>query len=187
MPGTLPATSSAIFVMPSPGWKVTVADVLSSSGAWPDCASSCESAIERQVACAAAISSSGLVIPPGSSERAGQLTSKPPTAPLVTVSMRPVPLIRSPCHVTSALRSVAIRFSLQGRLHRHLPARLDQLRKGAALARAPRHPVERPLVHFFYTRAREKLGGDDPVRAVLDLVERHRRADDEGLRLGAGA
>src|SRR5207253_8177274 len=35
---------------------------------------------------------------------------------------------------------------------------------------------------FFYTRAREKPGGDDPVRAVLDLVERHGRANVELVR-----
>jgi hypothetical protein len=33
MPGTRPATSSATFVIPSPGWNVTVADVFNSSGA----------------------------------------------------------------------------------------------------------------------------------------------------------
>src|SRR5206468_1480329 len=72
-----------------------------------------ESAIDKHVAWAAAISSSGLVMPSGSSERAGQLTSRPPSAPLVTASTRPSPLIRSPCQVTSALRSVATRFSFR--------------------------------------------------------------------------
>src|SRR5256885_7861272 len=76
-------------------------------------ASPLESAIEKHAACAAAISSSGLVNPFGSSERAAQLTSRPPNAPLVTEATRPLPLIRSPRHVTSALRSVATAFSLR--------------------------------------------------------------------------
>ena len=33
--------------------------------------------------------------------------------------------------------------------------------------------METGLVYSCYTRAREELGRDDPVRAVLDLVERH--------------
>ena len=75
-PGTRPSTVSAIFVIPSPGWKVTVAEVSSCSGGVPAFASPAESAIEKHEACAAAISSSGLVLPPAatSSERAAQLT-----------------------------------------------------------------------------------------------------------------
>ena len=41
MPGTLPSTVSAIFVMPSPGWNVTVAEVCSSSGGVPAFARPC--------------------------------------------------------------------------------------------------------------------------------------------------
>src|SRR5689334_21337600 len=171
MPGTFPATCRAIFVMPSPGWKVTVADVFSSSAGWPACASPFESAIEKQAASAAAINSSGLVFDWASSERARQSTSRPPSAPLVTESMRPLPLIRSPCQVTSAVRSVAIGVFLQGRVDSHFRAGLDQLREGAPLARARRQPVQGLRVHFFYTRAREQLRGDDAVRAVLHLVE----------------
>src|SRR6266850_4286110 len=48
IPGTRPATSRAIFVMPSPGSNVTVAEVFSSSGAWPSLARPLESAIEKQ-------------------------------------------------------------------------------------------------------------------------------------------
>src|SRR5919198_6739197 len=142
MPGTFPVTCRAILVIPSPGWNVTVADVFSSSAGCPACASPFESAIERQLACAAAISSSGLVFEPASSERARQSTSRPPIAPLETESMRPLPLIRSPFQVTSALRSVAIGLSLQGRVHRHLRAGLDQLRQRAPVARALRQPLE---------------------------------------------
>src|SRR5919198_1180602 len=187
MPGTFPVTCRAILVMPSPGWNVTVAEVLSSSAGWPACARPFESAIEKHAACAAAMSSSGLVFDCASSERARQSTSSPPIAPLVTESMRPLPLIRSPCHVTSALRSVASGLSFQSRIHRRLRTCLDQLREGASPARALRQPVERLLVYFFYTRAREKLGGDDPVRSILDLVERHRGMNVEVLRRRAGA
>ena len=71
-------------MIPSPGWKVTVAEVFSSSGGVPALARPAESAIEKHEACAAAISSSGLVLPPvASSERAAQLTGCSPIAPLV--------------------------------------------------------------------------------------------------------
>ena len=101
--------ASATFVIPSPGWKVTVAVVFSCSGGVPASASPCESAIETQDAWAAAISSSGLVRPPGSSAREAQVTSSGPNAPLPTLSIEPLPSIRPPRQVTSACRSVAIR------------------------------------------------------------------------------
>ena len=111
-PGTEPRASRAILVIPVPGTNVTVADVLSRSGGAPPCASPWESAIEKHAACAAAISSSGLVLPPAAaSERAGQLTSSGPNAPEPTSSIVPDPLIRSPFHVTDACRSAAIRAS----------------------------------------------------------------------------
>ena len=100
---------SAIFVMPSPGWKVTVAEVCSSSGGVPALARPAESAIEKQAACAAAISSSGLVLPPvASSDRAAQLTPSSPIAPLVVERIVPLPSSRLPFQVTSARRSVAM-------------------------------------------------------------------------------
>ena len=51
--------------MPSPGWKVTSAWVSSACGGVPAWASPLDSAIEKQAECAAAISSSGLVLPFG--------------------------------------------------------------------------------------------------------------------------
>src|SRR4051812_35891499 len=109
MPGTAPSTVNATFVMPSPGWNDTVEDVCSSSGGVPPCASAWESAIEKHAACAAAISSSGLVAPLcASSERAGQLIFCSPIAPLVVFVIVPLPSMRLPFHVTFALRSVAI-------------------------------------------------------------------------------
>ena len=112
-------------------------------------------------------------------ERAGQLTPRPPTAPLVTESTVPLPLIRSPCHVTSALRSVAIGSSLECRIHGHGGSGLDQGRKRAPLARRLRHRLEIPFAHSCYTRASVDLRGDNPVRAVLDLIERSLRIFDE--------
>src|SRR5207245_11099662 len=92
-----------------PGGKGTVAEVVSPSGGVPAFAKPAESAIEKQEACAAAISSSGLVLPPvWSSERAAQLTASPPNAPLVVESIVPLPSIKPPFQVTSARRSVAI-------------------------------------------------------------------------------
>src|SRR5262245_38402103 len=95
--------------MPSPGWKLTVAEVFSCSGGVPSLARPNDSAIEKQVACAAAISSSGLVLPDSSgSEREAQVTSRPPSAPLPVESIRPDPSIRPPFQVTSACRPTAI-------------------------------------------------------------------------------
>src|SRR5262249_16835601 len=187
VPGTFPATCRAIFVIPSPGWNVTVADAFSSSAGFPDCARPFDNAIEKQAACAAAISSSGLVFVCASCDRATQSTSKPPTAPLVTESMRPPPLIRSPCQVTSAVRSVAIRVSFQGRIDGHGRAGFDQLGQRTALARAGGELVQRGRIRFLYTRAREKLRSDDAVGAVLDLVERYGRVDIEVVRRWSGA
>src|SRR5262249_38950623 len=127
------------------------------------------------------MSSSGLVLVCPSSDRADQSTSSPPNAPLVTESIRPLPLIRSPCQVTSAVRSVAILIPLQGRIDGHGRAGFDQLRERTALARARGERVQRCSIHFLYTRAREKLRSDDAVGAVLDLVERHGRVNVEVL------
>jgi hypothetical protein len=65
------------------------------------------SAIEKQLAWAAAISSSGLVLPSERSVREAQVTSWVPSAPLPVVN-RPPPSARSPSQVTSAVRSAAI-------------------------------------------------------------------------------
>ena len=77
----------APLVMPSPGWNVTVTEVSRRSGGVPARASAAESAIEKQDAQAAAISSSGLVLPSGASAREAQLTSSGPNAPLPTPSI----------------------------------------------------------------------------------------------------
>ena len=95
-------------MIPVPGTNVTVADVESCSGGVPAWASACESAIEKHAACAAAISSSGLVRPSGSSAREAHVTSSGPNAPLSTRSIVPAPSMSEPRHVTSARRSVAI-------------------------------------------------------------------------------
>jgi hypothetical protein len=61
--------------MPVPGLKVTSAFVWTSSGVWPAWASAWLKAMEKQAECAAAISSSGLVLPSEASVRAFQVTS----------------------------------------------------------------------------------------------------------------
>ena len=78
-PATSPLTWRRIAVIPTPGWKSTSADVRNCVGGVPALVNSCDSAMEKQEACAAAINSSGLVVPFGSSLRDGQLTSKEPT------------------------------------------------------------------------------------------------------------
>src|SRR5262245_54062617 len=88
--------------MPCPGTNVTSALTSSLSGGVPAWFRTCESAIEKHEACAAAISSSGLVMPFSSPVRAGHETSSGPIEPLPTFSIAPDPLSRSPFHVTFA-------------------------------------------------------------------------------------
>jgi len=62
IPGTVPTVTRAILVMvgvPSTGRRVTVASVWTDSGGEPALARMLDSAIEKQAACAAAISCSG--------------------------------------------------------------------------------------------------------------------------------
>ena len=65
-------------VMPVPGTKVTSAVTSSACGAWSAWARPLDSAIEKQDEWAAAISSSGLVLPLASSAREGHETSYVP-------------------------------------------------------------------------------------------------------------
>jgi len=60
--------------MPLPGWKLTSAEVSRLVGGVPALARPLDSAIEKQVEWAAAISSSGLVLPLASSAREAQVT-----------------------------------------------------------------------------------------------------------------
>ena len=75
MPGTLAFRVRWLPVMPVPGLNVTSALVCTSSGVWPAWASAWLNAIEKQAEWAAAISSSGLVLPSAASVRAFQVTS----------------------------------------------------------------------------------------------------------------
>jgi hypothetical protein len=61
--------------MPVPGTNVTAAVVSIEVGGLPALASAWDSAMEKHVECAAAMSSSGLVRPFASSVRAAQVTS----------------------------------------------------------------------------------------------------------------
>src|SRR5919106_3831681 len=108
MPGTVPVTSSAILVIRKPASvfaNVAVALVRSSSGALPACARMLDRDIEKHAACAAAISSSGLVLPPDSSVRAAHVTGSGPVAPLLSNVTVPEPPNRSPFHTALPRRS----------------------------------------------------------------------------------
>src|SRR5712691_6497707 len=108
IPSTRPVTSSFIAVIPVPGTNVDVAFTFSRSGGLPASARPWERAIEKHDACAAAISSSGLVRPFSSgSDREAQVMSAPLSAPLPVNSILPVPLSRFPLHDTCAVRSAA--------------------------------------------------------------------------------
>src|SRR5262245_49950253 len=160
MPGTRPTTVSADFVIPVPGTNVTVAEVSSRSGGLPTFARPRESAIENHEACAAAISSSGLVLPPcSSSDREAHVICNGPNAPLGASWISPLPDIRSPCHVTCALRSAMSH--LQFCFDRHFRARLDQLGERAALVRLLHDTTKRVLVDTRDARAYTQLRLDD--------------------------
>ncbi len=94
-------------VIPCPGTKVAVAWTSSDAGGSPAFPSALESAIEKQEAWAAAINSSGLVLPPWASERAFQSTANGPDAPEVSVVV-PAPVIRSPSQWVDAVESSAM-------------------------------------------------------------------------------
>jgi len=107
MPSTWAFTVRCTPVIPSPATKVTSAVASSWVGGVSLPASSFESAMQKQAACAAAISSSGVVFPPDSSARAFQLTSKVPS-PEVSRVVRPEPLKRSPFQVALALFTMGV-------------------------------------------------------------------------------
>jgi hypothetical protein len=79
IPSTVPTTVRWMPVMPVPGWKVTSAFVSRARGGVPAEFSPFDSAIEKHAECAAAISSSGLVRPLGSSAREAHVTSYVPS------------------------------------------------------------------------------------------------------------
>src|ERR1700676_1088704 len=108
-PGTVPTVTRSILVMvgtPSTGRSVTVASVCTDSGGLPASARMLDRAIEKQAACAAAISCSGFE--PGPSSKR-DLYVYPPliVSPAVKV---PVPVGTSPFH--SALPFAGIATSL---------------------------------------------------------------------------
>src|SRR4051794_30561067 len=80
--GTVPRTLSPPLMIPSPGRTVTRADVSSFSGGLHDSARPLESDIANHDPHAAASSSSGFVLPFGSSVREAHETSSGPNAPL---------------------------------------------------------------------------------------------------------
>src|SRR3954451_3216611 len=121
MPSTVPRTDKRICVMPLPGWKSTSADVSNVVGGCPCLPSPLDNAIEKQEECAAAINSSGLVLPLGSSERAAHDTSYVPTPDDCNDTL-PLPSARPPFHVVAALRVVAMPPVLPlGRAHETAP------------------------------------------------------------------
>src|SRR5688572_21170207 len=111
MPGTTPVTSSALdtTVQSAPTLsKVTVEVVSSVSGGVPAFARPAASAMQKQLACAAARSSSGLVFPCGASVRAPHETGSELNFPLVTAPTSPLPVARSPFHFARACRVAAM-------------------------------------------------------------------------------
>src|SRR3954453_19819574 len=107
IPGTRPRTVSFDVVTvgaPSTSSSVTTDDTSRRSGSWPASPSSCESAIAKQDACAAATSSSGDVLPSERSVRDAHVTDRSSVAPLFRLSV-PLPFARPPSHTVFAVRS----------------------------------------------------------------------------------
>src|SRR5205814_10221404 len=88
--------------------KRTVDVTSSRSGAVPFFARRAERAIAKQLACAAASSSSGLVLPSGASVRAAHETGSAENFELEIALTSPEPLARSPCQTAFACRVAAI-------------------------------------------------------------------------------
>src|SRR3954463_7619245 len=112
MPGTSPRTVRSLLVIRQPASslsKLTTAVTSSRFGGVPFFASPFENAIEKQAACAAATSSSGLVWPAGPPVRDAQLTGRRVIEPEVTYVICPEPDTRSPLHVAWACRDTAMR------------------------------------------------------------------------------
>ncbi len=181
MPGTRPATSSAILVIPSPGWNVTVAEVASSLGRRAGLREPVRERHREAGACAAAISSSGLVLPVGSSARDGP-------ADVERRRRRRWPRSRScrrphqgavPGHF--ALRSVAIGYSSFESARRRKPLRSpgSAPRSGqpSSASRATRSSNSR--VDTWHPRRACDRGRDDPVRppSTSSIVTVHRDVD----------
>lgn len=93
--------------MPVPGVKSTSAVASSRVGGVPAWVSPRASAMEKQVACAAAMSSSGLVTPSGWLARAGHDTGMVPTPDESSVTS-PAPSVSVPFHRVLAVRVVVL-------------------------------------------------------------------------------
>jgi hemoglobin len=126
IPSTVPRTVSRISVMPVPGTKSTSAEVFSSVGGVPALARPLEKAIEKHAEWAAAMSSSGLVLPFASSARDAHVTSYVPM-PEDCSSTLPAPSNSEPCQVVSALRVVAMLPSLAGRQNGSVSTFYDEI------------------------------------------------------------
>src|SRR5262249_34067964 len=109
-PGTLPFTVSVLDFTSKPppalGPNVTTQVVSSFVAGFPVWASACENAMEKQLACEAASSSSGVVWAAAPSVRAFQLRFASLNVPLAALVV-PWPLIRSPSHIAVARLSIA--------------------------------------------------------------------------------
>src|SRR5258705_6995040 len=105
MPRTVPVTSRLLetTVQASPTLSnVTVAVASSFCGGVPAFASPAESAMQKQLACDAARSSSGLVIPCGASVRAAHETDRSLNFLLESALTTPEPFARSPFQIALA-------------------------------------------------------------------------------------
>src|SRR5690606_24932056 len=101
MPGTVALTLRWLPVMPVPGLKVTDADALMRSGGVPFSLSACARAMLKHEACAAAMSSSGVVVVSEPSLRAFQSRGNVPRFEDENATV-PEPSAREPVQVVAA-------------------------------------------------------------------------------------
>jgi hypothetical protein len=143
-PPAVTRTRKAIVVIfqPSPTCSnVQAASVSMCGDVAPASARPADSAMEKQLACAAAISSSGLVLAPASSVRARQLTGNGPATPLASV-VWPLPSVSVPSQVALARRRIAMMVPPVARRGRRRRS-VSPWRAGSYGAR-PRQPMLQP-------------------------------------------
>src|SRR6185503_10703291 len=143
MPGTRPSVSRSMRWIVGPasvGRRCTLAVVRTDSAGCPCSAITLASAIEKHAACAAAISSSGLVPSPSSKRDANEYAPLKTPSPTVR---SPSPPLRSPRHSALPLRVAISRscLSFEVRLLK-LSRSIDQARRHAPNGHSPQDDGE---------------------------------------------
>src|SRR5690606_5672995 len=133
MPGTVALTLRWLPVMPVPGLNVTDAEVFTRSGGVPFSLSACDRAMLKHEACAAAMSSSGVVVVSDPSLRAFQSMGKVPRFDDEKATL-PEPSVRDPVQVVAASLVTDM-----------FPPGIGVRRRGIASCRKPTQAADDPV------------------------------------------